>query len=198
VPSLACRYDSAGSRAKTPIYLLEYAVVSDGMTLLRANDPPPGVVLPLATRKGRQIPNERPKPAHRDVLLAAEQMLNRPGRTWRRSDSTYNCLGLVFGSRRTWIEPEHFAMITNDDGYRQVLAPEAVQVGDIAVWFDHVEVLHVGLVVESKANIETATFDVTVLSKFGRDGEYLHSAEDLPDVMKYMLPRLEYWTERES
>ncbi len=104
-------------------------------------------------------------------------------------------MGLVFASRRTWIEPEHFAAICKGDGLRQLLATESPQRGDIVVYQRAVgsEVIHVGVVWEVGLWLG-ASQSVTVLSKWGFIGEYFHDVRDVP--AQFGSP-LQYWTDRE-
>lgn len=155
-----------------------------------------GPVIPLSTRRGTEIPNEQrmPRPpasmqAARDIVLT-----NHPSRTVRSLSSVYNCMGMVFATRRTWIEPEHMEMILDDDEYRRVLGEEDLSPGDIVVYRDDQQtVTHVGVVMQVQTNLPQATRDILVLSQWGGDGEYFHYVNDVN-------PRLgnpsEYWTDR--
>ena len=98
----------------------------------------------------------------------------------RSMSSLYNCMGMVFASRRTCIEPEHLPMILNDDEYRRVANKGDLQRGDIVVYRDDDgEVSHVGIVADVTTDPAKATWDVLVLSQWGRHGEYFHLDEDV-------------------
>ena len=114
----------------------------------------------------------------------------------RSLNSLYNCMGMVFASRRTWIELEleHLRMILQDDEYQQVPNEGELRQGDVVVYRDDDNyVSHVGIVVNIRTRIKEATREIFVLSQWGQDGEYFHLAEDVN-------PRLgkpaEYWTDR--
>lgn len=112
----------------------------------------------------------------------------------RSMSSLYNCMGMVFASRRTCIEPEHLLMILNDDEYRRVDNKGDLQRGDIVVYRDDDgEVSHVGIVADVTTDPARATWDVLVLSQWGRHGEYFHLDED---VHTKLGKPTEYWTDR--
>ena len=70
-----------------------------------------GGQLPLATRKGKQIPNDSRGEQPPFRLQAAKDMFETSHDTVKARSLTgvYNCMGLVFGSRRTWIDPDEMA-----------------------------------------------------------------------------------------
>ena len=127
--------------------------------------------------------------AAKDIVLKAH-----PNARARSLSSMYNCMGMVFATRRTWVEPENLRMILEDDGYRKVLNESELQAGDVVVYRDdYGEVSHVGIVTEVRPNLAEATREVFVLSQWGQDGEYFHRADDVnPQLGKPS----EYWTER--
>jgi hypothetical protein len=155
-----------------------------------------GPELPLATRTGDQIPNEQRMArapasmnAAKDIVLQAH-----PEARARSLGSVYNCMGMVFGSRRTWIEPEHLTMILIDDDYRQVIDESSIQPGDVVVYRDDDgQVSHVGIVAVVKTNVSEAEWEVLVLSQWGQDGEYFHLAKDVNPLLGKPA---EYWTDR--
>ena len=103
-------------------------------------------------------------------------------------------MGMVFATRRTWIEPEHLSVILQDDDYRQISSESELIRGDLVVYRDDAgSVSHVGVVAEVHTNVELATYEITVLSQWGRDGEYFHRADD---VSAYLGKPTEYWTDR--
>ena len=104
---------------------------------------------------------------------------------------------MVFGARRTIIDAEHVPAILDADGYREISQQEA-QVGDILVYsHDTGDVAHVALIVNVKANIEKAVFEIEALSQFGRDGEFFHAANDIPVSLELAGKiSLAIWTER--
>lgn len=102
--------------------------------------------LELQTRKKRPIRNEfRPRDNHPDTLEAAVGFFSEtnPDAQLLFSSALYNCGGLVFGSRRVWIDPEDFREILDDDGYESVSEHrpgDVVLYGRSAESIDHVGV----------------------------------------------------------
>ena len=156
-----------------------------------------GPVLQLSTKLGRQVPNEqrRPRPpaemkAKKDIIMSSR----RPSASNRSLSSVYNCMGLVFASRRTWIWPDYLDMILTDDEYNLVGSTREVRPGDVVVYRDQSgSVSHVGLVSDVHVNVAKATWDITVLSQWGEYGEYFH---ELDDVNPRLGEATEYWTDR--
>ncbi len=155
-----------------------------------------GPELPLATRKGNPIPNEQVMARVPESMNAAKDIVLQahPDAHARSLSSVYNCMGMVFASRRTWVDPEHLPMILAEDDYQPVPNEGELQPGDVVVYQDgDGQVSHVGIVDQVKTNVAEGTWEVFVLSQWGRDGEYFHRADDVN-------PRLgkpaEYWTDR--
>lgn len=160
-------------------------------------DPPIGPQLALATKKGTPIPNERGPKLSPVQLEAARDMLLNNHSDWvpRALDSTYNCLGLVFAARRTWIEPEQFALIREDDGYRALEDDEIKMPGDVVVYSRGAEVAHVAQLIQVLPRENGS--GLWVLSQFGQSGEYLHDAVDLPEWLCLpRYPKITVWTDR--
>ncbi len=85
-------------------------------------------------------------------------------------------------------------MILDDDGYRRVGDKSELQQGDIVVYQDgNGEVSHVGIVASINRNVTAGDWDVTILSQWGRDGEYFHRADDVNPLLGSPT---EYWTDR--
>ena len=124
--------------------------------------------LQVQTRERWNIPNFRKLESSTYMRALHEENLARHPRWQLRSiASGYNCMGLAFAARRTWIESDYFAKIVGDDGFREV-SEGKVQPGDLIAYVRQREVLHVGVVLHTTADIARGTFDYTVLSKFGR------------------------------
>ena len=112
----------------------------------------------------------------------------------RALSSEYNCVGMVFASRRTWVEDYHVEFILREDGYRVVSQLHDVMEGDIVVYRDDEgRVSHVGLVISAVPEVASGRLAITVLSQWGADGEYLH---DIGDVHPNLGKPSEFWTER--
>jgi hypothetical protein len=103
-------------------------------------------------------------------------------------------MGMAFASRRTLIDPDHLQLILADDGYRRIPHENDLVAGDVVVYRDESgAVSHVGLVTDVMPDLRGATWEISVLSQWGQDGEYFHRVDDVS-------PRLgkaaEYWTDR--
>ncbi len=149
----------------------------------------------LGTRLGTPIRNVRRRPQAPATMMAALRLhtSEHPSLKLRSLASEYNCMGLVFASRRTWIEIDHLPMILKEDEYRQI-PPKEVQVGDVLVYRDdRGEVTHIGIVFDYTPDVQAASFATRVLSQWGADGEYFHDAED---VTHWLGRPREFWTER--
>jgi hypothetical protein len=99
-------------------------------------------------------------------------------------------MGLIFGSRRAWIDIDSADMILRDDGYARIELPDA-QPGDL-VFYNHPEYgrTHVGCLWVRSV---TGPSPFRVLSQFGGDGEYHHDLNDVPEI--YGVAN-EFWTDR--
>lgn len=150
----------------------------------------------LATKRGRQIPNDRPLEQNPARLRAARDMvLNAHGSARLRSlTGVYNCVGMVFASRRTSIEPDELQAILEDDEDRRLSSDAELVVGDLVVYRDSVgSPVHVGLVSEVRVILEEASRHITVLSQWGKDGEYFHRTDDVSPLLGSPT---DYWTDR--
>lgn len=155
-----------------------------------------GGQLPLSTRKGRQIPNDRRAERHPASLRAAKEMFEGNHSTVRARSLTglYNCMGMVFASRRTWIDTDQLQMILEDDDYRLLSPEEDIVSGDVVVYRDKAaSVSHVGLVAQVRHDLMEGTTEVVVLSQWGYDGEYFHRVDD---VHPSLGTPTEYWSDR--
>ena len=155
-----------------------------------------GGQLPLATRKGRQIPNDRRMEQPPARLRAAKEIFERRATVRSRSlTGVYNCMGMVFASRRTCVEPEYLQMILEDDEYHRLSSPDQAVPGDVVVYRDDQRtVVHVGLVAQVIPNLRReGTSEIVVLSQWGADGEYVHRVDD---VHPSLGAPAEYWSDR--
>lgn len=155
-----------------------------------------GGQLALETRKGNQIPNDRAPERHPDSLRAAKEMHENSHSTVHARSLTgvYNCMGMVFAARRTCIDTDELPMIFNDDEYKRLDSLNDVMKGDVVVYRDDTKhVSHVGLVFDVRPDIKEGTPDITVLSQWGRNGEYFHRVDD---VHPFLGTPVEYRTDR--
>jgi len=127
-------------------------------------------------------------------MYAAKQLHAKSSRQLRTLRSTYNCVGMVFANRRTFIEPEQIPMILQDDDYAEVIRTEELMPGDVVLYKDpnSDDVKHVGLVLSAEVMFEAKR--IRVLSQFGRDGEYIHDLDDVPEFYGKTVVR--FYSER--
>lgn len=128
----------------------------------------------LVRTRTEQLVVERRKRNHSDI-----QIRSMP-------DFLYNCVGMIFASRRAFIEIQHIYAILREDGYREI-SREDVTIGDIVLYYDNKGPSHVGLV------ILVDPLGIRVLSKWGIDGELEHLEENVPPGLGRPV---EYYTER--
>jgi hypothetical protein len=153
--------------------------------------------LVLETRGRWKIPNELRPEQPPEVLRAALDVIRKaaPDAILRSISATYNCVGMVVAARRVWVDPEDLARILTDDGYLRLPGADEADHGDVVIYHDDEgEPCHVGLVV--KRNILTGDPHedlLTVLSKWGAGGEYVHGASKVP---AYLGKPAEFWTDR--
>jgi hypothetical protein len=146
------------------------------------------ITLSLETRQRNQIENYiDPVPPLAGVRLQVEayrrQYLEAQHRPVGPS-TKYNCHGLTFASRRTWIDkPGEVEKILRDDGYVEIKDFKDVLVGDIAIWRSASatnlgEIEHSGIVVTSSVNLDGLASPPWILSKWGKCHEVVHKAND--------------------
>jgi hypothetical protein len=104
---------------------------------------------------------------------------------------------MVVAFRRAWVDPEHLLRILREDGYRRLDAPGEAQLGDVVVYRDAGgDVCHAGIVVGINLYDPQNPRDArVVLSKWGRDGEYVHDETYVPPILGAPA---EYWTDRKG
>jgi len=144
--------------------------------------------LDLHTRCENQVENEidrRPvragdEQACEDCRRAYPNARHRPTPPSRK----YNCHGLTFAARRTWIwKPSEITKILNDDEYEPVNLCD-IMPGDIAVYTRNGDVEHSGVVIEGG-------YVPMILSKWGPAHEVLHRVNDCPyDAMQVSYYRI--------
>lgn len=149
--------------------------------------------IPLATKRGRHIPNVQRRERAPDSLRAAiaEWGRLRPDAIFRTISNCYNCAGMAFAVRRTWIDTEHLGQIYEEDGYRTSRVGE---LGDIVVYRDQKgDIQHVAIVIAVEIDLATGNRSLMVLSKWGGDGEYVHPIDHVPESFGRVT---EFWTDR--
>lgn len=133
--------------------------------------------LALHTRCENQVSNEIDRsPLRAGDALAVEDYKRKYSSSRHRPvapSRKYNCHGLTFASRRTWIwAPEEIAKILRDDEYEQV-ALEDVLPGDVVVYFTNGDAEHSGVVV----GLQIVPI---ILSKWGAAHEVIHRVNECP------------------
>jgi hypothetical protein len=113
---------------------------------------------------------------------------NHPSLVLRSQRSDYDCVGLVFGSRRTMIDIDHIRRILQDDGYVRIPDGNG-QRGDFVLYEDATGPAHIGILWHYDPVFKTRT----VLSQWGSDGEYFHLIDDVREDWKR---EISIWTER--
>jgi len=160
----------------------------------------------LATSANRPIRNERrPREKKPEQLRAAVELhkKNHPHITLRSMSADYNCMGLVFASRRTSIDiDDSLQQILDEDGYRKI-AVRDVQPGDVVLYLDrYKKPAHIGVILEHRARPLSAapppreldSWHIMVLSQWGTDGEYIHDLMDVHYEWRETAP--EFLTEK--
>lgn len=100
----------------------------------------------------------------------------------------YNCHGLTFASRRTWIDnPLLIPQLIDEDGYRELNVNATPTAGDIVVYYDEIaQAEHSGIVVAAPENDHALLQFPRVLSKWAKAFEVLHWAHQCPYESRFM------------
>jgi hypothetical protein len=155
----------------------------------------------LSTALGTPIENIRREEFFPAKMEAAIQYSKKmcPNAQLRSATSIYNCMGMVFASRRTCVgiddlEPV-LRLILREDGYREVTNPADLKEGDVVVYKDNNsgETTHVGIVSRITPDLLNASYLIEVTSQWGAHGEYVHKADEVPH---FLGQPAEFWTDR--
>jgi hypothetical protein len=151
--------------------------------------------IPLATRVGRRINNERRMERNPAALAAAARIWTdaRPGIRLRSLTARYNCMGMVFAARRVWVDVSDLHRILAEDGYRRLREQRELQIGDIVVYAREGTLSHVAVVARLEPLAEGGASFITMLSQWGADGEFFHGLMDVPPLCGEPS---EFWTDR--
>lgn len=167
-----------------------------------AQPPRPGDELPLATRAGRQIPNEYAEEILPELLQEALRLVepNYPELVRRSVSNTYNCVGMVFAARRVHIDDLEVDAILREDAYIRLNDMAQALEGDVVVYRDEAGgARHVGVVVETGGLVKTLNDNpverICVLSKWGYGGEYIHRIDYVHEAYGN---HYEIWTHRRT
>jgi hypothetical protein len=148
--------------------------------------------LRLDSRQGNQIENEtnREPPRYGDTEQIAQYKKNFPSGNHRHRPTNatrrYNCHGLTFASRRTWIwRAESIQQILKEDDYTVVDLID-VMPGDVIVYYNSGDTEHSGVVV----NVNNLSVPI-ILSKWGPCHEVIHPMAECPyDAEKIVFYRI--------
>ena len=97
---------------------------------------------------------------------------------------------MIFASRRVWIEIDHISELLKADGYRRI-SDEDIMEGDVVLYKQSETPTHVGVIMFIDCSLGTP--NIKVMSKWGKDAEFIHFLEDVPQ--QFGQP-VEYYTER--
>lgn len=166
------------------------------MVVLREGEPGDNRYIALATKRRTSIKNVRdpglsPEQLHVQIRRFGEKI---PLARLRSTLQGYDCMGLVFATRRTMIATDQLTMILTEDEYHQIDSAD-LYFGDVVVYKyrQETEASHVGLVSHFEDSVlGRVTF---VMSKWGSGPEYVHPMDDVPE--QFGLP-VEFWTDRRS
>lgn len=168
--------------------------MSNGYIINRGGESDPQS-LKLYTRLNRFVRNETCSGAPPERMKAATQIWQQrhPKARLRAAVSTYNCMGLVFANRRTWVDPDQWELIREDDGYRRLEIKEEPLPGDVVLYRMTEELTHVAVITKVELDLHSSDWVVEVISQWGADGEFIHDMRDVPQLLG--VPT-EIWTER--
>src|ERR1700690_211292 len=132
----------------------------------------------LSTKQRTWIYNVRRPERSPLSMQEAEKFAHKncPNIKTRSLSSTYNCVGMIFASRRTAIDPDQLPKIFNDDEYVRVLNRSELMVGDLVAYKKSPiakDVDHIGLIIKIDFQISPPDVKILVLSQWGFDGEYI-------------------------
>ena len=149
--------------------------------------------LSLHTSKRNHIRNVRRNeaPPERRKAIVDLYKSTYPRAIVRSISQCYNCMGLVFASRRTCIDIDELQPIFNDDGFTKVDNLNESMIGDVVVYSRDHQRRHVGIIVQKEELLGTLT--IRVLSQWGWDAEVIHPYDYVhPDHGVFS----EIWTDR--
>jgi hypothetical protein len=146
--------------------------------------------LRMDSRQGNQIENEtnREPARYGDIEQINSYRKNFQNGNHRPTNATrrYNCHGLTFASRRTWIwKAETIQQILREDDYTEVELKD-VMPGDVVVYYNSGDTEHSGVVI----NVNKLKVPI-ILSKWGPCHEVIHQLAECPyDAQKIIFYRI--------
>ena len=123
---------------------------------------------PIYTRSGWEIPvpAEQPLPLPEEIIGFSKMFAQRYFVKIRSlaSDYSYNCVGMVFASRRAFIDIQHVYDILREDHYRNI-SMSNVDIGDVVVYERNGLPEHVGIIIEIDRKTFGTEAEYVILSK---------------------------------
>ena len=101
------------------------------------------------------------------------------------TEHDYNCVGMIFCGRQESVDISQVNDILRHDGYNRI-DKENVVAGDLVLYILENLFSHIGIV------SCVSTFDLRVLSKWGKDGEFEHDYREVPEHLG--IPKYFYTT----
>ena len=151
-----------------------YDIDSNGLKFARSGWPIPVPRLAILD----EIPSSATFGLVRIRTDALVNEMNAKGKTNLKirsvSEYPYNCVGMVFCSRRASVDIEHVFDILTQDGYNKISKDELIP-GDLVLYTFDDEPSHIGMV------SCVSSFELLVLSKWGKDGEVEHDYKQVPE-----------------
>jgi hypothetical protein len=94
----------------------------------------------------------------------------------------YNCHGLVFATRRGWLNDADQVLANEGSSYLELSDFDSVHSGDIICYYKNSSITHTGIVVDLRdlSLVQLSGTPVRVLSKWGAGGEYVHDHDKSP------------------
>ncbi len=154
------------------------------------------LALKLSTCTRKHINNERPlekAPLTLQASLEMDKKTNPKASLVSAPTATYNCMGLVFASRRTCIDISELNFILGEDSYRQLAGLHEAMTGDVVCYQKDGKIEHVGLINSTISDCRNGSIQATVVSKWGMHAEYIHDMCDVPS--HFGSPKF-FWTHR--
>ncbi len=144
--------------------------------------------LKLQTRLGRDILNIPEKNVSEFVRNQFRLLDKKHLKAQRKTQCLpfFNCHGLTFASRRTWIiDTEALFRILEDDGYVEILDENNVAPGDVLIYYgENGDITHSAVIVTAPR--EELLKIPRVISKWGAYSEVVHYANDCPYANDYL------------
>jgi hypothetical protein len=152
----------------------------------------------LGTRRTKHIKNEMraewpPNQLREDLNRC---LTSFPCLQPRSVSARYNCVGMVFATRRTWIDTEFVSQLLTDDEYRLLADKSQGQVGDIAVYKSTGgDICHVGIIIKRDVDFASGAVKFLILSKWACWAEFIHKPDE---VFPSYGTLQEIWTDRRN